>query len=145
LEKDNMATTLVWATYVVAAVVVVLFGTAACYLTYIRHKKVGPDTPEFFLTARNSVGTFRIAWSFYAAAMGSWTLFSPAQYAWTAGEHALQLSAASVLLVVVRFASRACGYLLQASMPLRRTSACTWHTCMLLVKPLKRDVCADQH
>ena len=53
-----------------------------------RHRRVGPDTPEFFLTARNSVGTFRIAWSFYAAAMGSWTLFSPAQYAWTAG-HAL--------------------------------------------------------
>ena len=47
---------------------------------------MGPDTPEFFLTARNSVGTFRIAWSFYAAAMGSWTLFSPAQYAWTAGQ-----------------------------------------------------------
>ena len=47
---------------------------------------MGPDTPEFFLTARNSVGTFRIAWSFYAAAMGSWTLFSPAQYAWTAGK-----------------------------------------------------------
>lgn len=82
-----MASTLVWITYVVASVVVVLFGAAACFLTYIRHRKVGPDTTEFFLTARNSVGTFRIAWSFYAAAMGSWTLFSPAQYANTAGVH----------------------------------------------------------
>ena len=50
-----------------------------------RQRRLGPDTPEFFLTARNSVGTFRIAWSFYAAAMGSWTLFSPAQYANSAG------------------------------------------------------------
>ena len=50
-----------------------------------RQRRLGPDTPEFFLTARNSVGTFRIAWSFYAAAMGSWTLFSPAQYADSAG------------------------------------------------------------
>ncbi|KAK9917023.1 hypothetical protein WJX75_000095 [Coccomyxa subellipsoidea] len=80
-----MATTLVYVTYVVASVVVVLFGAAACFLTFVRHKKHGPDTPEFFLTARNSVGTFRIAWSFYAAAMGSWTLFSPASYANVAG------------------------------------------------------------
>ena len=50
-----------------------------------RQRRLGPDTSEFFLTARNSVGTFRIAWSFYAAAMGSWTLFSPAQYANSAG------------------------------------------------------------
>ena len=52
---------------------------------WCRQRRLGPDTPEFFLTARNSVGTFRIAWSFYAAAMGSWTLFSPAQYANSAG------------------------------------------------------------
>ncbi|CAL8463678.1 g3212 [Coccomyxa elongata] len=80
-----MATTLVYVTYVVASVLVVLFGAAACFLTFVRHRTHGPDTPEFFLTARNSVGTFRIAWSFYAAAMGSWTLFSPASYAYTAG------------------------------------------------------------
>lgn len=73
-------------TYCVASVVVFLFGAAACLVAYIRHKRVGPDTTEFFLTARKSVGTFRIAWSFYAAAMGSWTLFSPAQYSWNAGE-----------------------------------------------------------
>ena len=54
-----------------------------------RQRRLGPDTPEFFLTARNSVGTFRIAWSFYAAAMGSWTLFSPAQYANSAGRTSL--------------------------------------------------------
>lgn len=31
-----MATTLVYVTYVVASVVVVLFGAAACFLTYAR-------------------------------------------------------------------------------------------------------------
>jgi hypothetical protein len=81
----SMASELVWITYVVAAVVVFLFGAAACLVAFVRHRTHGPDTTEFFLTARKSVGTFRIAWSFYAAAMGSWTLFSPAQYAWNAG------------------------------------------------------------
>ena len=127
-----MADVLVWTTYVVASVIVVIYGLAACFVAFLRyclsrptahcvlsnlrqqvtelhtafslvhacfpapsshawggpcrHRRVGPDTPEFFLTARNSVGTFRIAWSFYAAAMGSWTLFSPASYAWTAGQ-----------------------------------------------------------
>lgn len=130
-----MADVLVWTIYVVASVIVVLYGLAACFVAFLRyclirphpsnsllrtvkppaagcwsahhlqpsacllsgtliacsggacrHRRVGPDTPEFFLTARNSVGTFRIAWSFYAAAMGSWTLFSPASYAWTAGQ-----------------------------------------------------------
>ena len=80
-----MASALVIITYCVASVVVFLFGAAACLVAYVRHRRMGPDTTEFFLTARGSVGTFRIAWSFYAAAMGSWTLFSPAQYSWTAG------------------------------------------------------------
>lgn len=31
-----MATTLVYVTYVVASVVVVLFGAAACFLTFLR-------------------------------------------------------------------------------------------------------------
>ena len=63
----------------------VAFGASACLVAFWRHRTVGPDTTEFFLTARKSVGTFRIAWSFYAAAMGSWTLFSPAQYSYTSG------------------------------------------------------------
>lgn len=85
-----MADALVWATYVVASVVVVAFGASACLVAFWRHRTVGPDTTEFFLTARKSVGTFRIAWSFYAAAMGSWTLFSPAQYSYTSGGDAHQ-------------------------------------------------------
>jgi hypothetical protein len=36
---------------------------------------------ESFLTARNQVGPFRIAWSFYAGAVGAWVIASPAQYA----------------------------------------------------------------
>ena len=122
-----MANQVIWAAYPTAAVVVVLFGLFAGIYTYFRHKKVGKDTTEFFLTARRSVvrlrpktllslmrvrvlaeqcaasppghvwrqtwtthltdaqGWWRIAWSFYAAAMGSWALFSPGSYAYYAG------------------------------------------------------------
>jgi len=78
---------------------------------------MGPDTPEFFLTARNSVGTFRIAWSFYAAAMGSWTLFSPASYANTAGDElsSIWLKFLPVLAVVLVQHAQQRGTLLMTS------------------------------
>ena len=50
-----MANQVVWASYPTAVVVVVLFGTFAGVYTYLRHKKVGKDTTEFFLTARRTV------------------------------------------------------------------------------------------
>jgi hypothetical protein len=75
----------IW-TYVVGSLVVVGFGALAAYLAWDRQVRQGKkDTTEFFLTARNSFGTFRIAWSFYAAAMGSWALFSPPSYGLVAG------------------------------------------------------------
>ena len=50
-----MANQVIWAAYPTATVVVVLFGLFAGLYTYFRHKKVGKDTTEFFLTARRSV------------------------------------------------------------------------------------------
>ena len=50
-----MANQTVWAAYPTAVAVVVLFGLFAGIYTYFRHKKVGKDTTEFFLTARRSV------------------------------------------------------------------------------------------
>ncbi len=50
-----MANQTIWAAYPTAAAVVVLFGLFAGIYTYFRHKKVGKDTTEFFLTARRSV------------------------------------------------------------------------------------------
>lgn len=38
-----MATTLVYVTYVVASVVVVLFGAAACFLTFVRSVHLQAD------------------------------------------------------------------------------------------------------
>ncbi len=40
-------------------------------------------------------GWFRIGWSFFAAAMGSWTLFSPASYGYYAGTLGLAMYAIS--------------------------------------------------
>lgn len=81
-----MADALVIWTYVLGSIVVVAFGTLAAYVAWDRSVRQGKkDTVEFFLTARDTFGTFRIAWSFYAAAMGSWALFSPPSYGLLAG------------------------------------------------------------
>lgn len=50
---------------------------------YMFRSKIG-DT-EAFITARGQVQWFRIAWSFYAGAVGAWVLTSPAGYASFAG------------------------------------------------------------
>ena len=50
----GMTTTTIVACYTVGSIVVVLFGTFACLYTYLRHRKLGPDSNEFFLTARRS-------------------------------------------------------------------------------------------
>ena len=81
-----MATTLVWIAYPLAVALVVLYGAGAMGIAFWRQKKQGHrDTTDFFLTARNSIGALRISWAFYAASMGSWALFSVAQYVSTAG------------------------------------------------------------
>lgn len=81
-----MANSVVWATYPTCAVVVVLYGLLACTFMFVRQRRSNkPTDSEFFLTARHSVGWFRIGWSFFAGAMGSWTLFSPASYGYYAG------------------------------------------------------------
>jgi len=80
-----MASTLVWVAYPIASVVVFLFGVFAFIVAYLHLRRTGKDSQEFFLTARNSAGIFRISWSFYAGVMGSWALFSAPSYAYTAG------------------------------------------------------------
>ena len=51
-----MANQVVWASYPTAVVVVVLFGLFAGIYTYFRHKRVGKDTTEFFLTSTSVSG-----------------------------------------------------------------------------------------
>lgn len=80
-----MGDTLIYVAYPVTTAVVFLFGLFACAITWLHLRRVGRDTQEFFLTARGTASVWRIAWSFYAGVMGSWALFSPPSYAYTAG------------------------------------------------------------
>lgn len=100
-----MANSVVWATYTTCSVVVVLFGLFACVFMFMRQRRnQRKDDTEFFLTARRSVGFFFIGWSFFAAAMGSWTLFSPASYSYYAGILGLAVYAVSSGLPVLMIA-----------------------------------------
>ena len=81
-----MADTLVYVAYPIASVVVFLFGLFAMAVGFVHFRRTGKDSQEFFLTARDSAGLLRIAFSFYAGVMGSWALFSAPSYAYTAGE-----------------------------------------------------------
>ncbi|KAI8590102.1 hypothetical protein BDZ88DRAFT_461151 [Geranomyces variabilis] len=59
-------------------VAVVLFGVLALVVARIRkNKNIAEDqTTEFFLTARKSAPLWRIGWSFFASATGSWVVFA---------------------------------------------------------------------
>ena len=49
--------------YPLGCATVIIFGLAACAFAYWRQRKQGhDDSPEFFLTARNSMSTSYIAW-----------------------------------------------------------------------------------
>jgi Na+/proline symporter len=82
--------------YPVCSVIVAAFGVFACVFMFVRQRRnAKADSTEFFLTARRSVGWFYIGWSFFAAAMGSWTLFSPGSYGYFAGTLGLAMYAVS--------------------------------------------------
>ncbi|CAI5519513.1 unnamed protein product [Closterium sp. Naga37s-1] len=93
--------------YTFGVLAVVLFGAGACaFAVYREVKQGGPDTPDFFLTARKSVPMLTIAWSFYAGAMGSWALFGPPSYcafAGTLGMIMYSISAGLPIIVVAYF------------------------------------------
>ncbi|KAK9762709.1 hypothetical protein K7432_011294 [Basidiobolus ranarum] len=75
--------TLQVAAYTTSIIVCLGFGVFA--LIWSRKMQERNKDAEFFLTARNSQSTVRIVWSFYAAAVGAWTLFGPPSYALSAG------------------------------------------------------------
>ncbi|CAI5475751.1 unnamed protein product [Closterium sp. Yama58-4] len=93
--------------YTFGVLAVVLFGAGACaFAVYREVKQGGPDTPDFFLTARKSVPMLTIAWSFYAGAMGSWALFGPpsyCSYAGTLGMIMYSISAGLPIIIVAWF------------------------------------------
>jgi len=69
--------------YAFGVTVAVAVAAYAFVKGYLLRSKI--DSTEEFITARGKVRWFRIAWSFYAGAMGSWVLTSPAGYASFAG------------------------------------------------------------
>eukprot|EP00775_Hariotina_reticulata_P009783 gene9783-9941_t len=72
--------------YVVGSFVALSFAvyawTYAWWWSNRRH--LNKDTEEF-ITARGTQSFWRIGWSFYAGAVGSWVIVSPSQYASFAG------------------------------------------------------------
>eukprot|EP00842_Homolaphlyctis_polyrhiza_P004622 jgi/Hompol1/5160/HPOL_004187-RA len=60
--------------------VVIVFGIAALLLSYLRFHSGVKDSTEFFLTARNSQGTLRVAWSLMCTAVGAGVLYSPSSF-----------------------------------------------------------------
>nr|KAJ3420857.1 hypothetical protein HK105_005122 [Polyrhizophydium stewartii] len=64
-----------------SVVAVVAFGLAAvAYSLYFTSRTKHHIDTEFFVTARGTMPVARIAWSFFAASMGAWVLYGPAQY-----------------------------------------------------------------
>ncbi|TPX69926.1 hypothetical protein SpCBS45565_g02087 [Spizellomyces sp. 'palustris'] len=59
---------------------VLFFACLALGIARWRSNKGKKEDTEFFLTARKSVSTGRIAWSFFASATGSWVVFSLPAY-----------------------------------------------------------------
>ena len=43
--------------------------------------KLASKDIDFFLSARDSISTSRIAWSFFSASVGAWVLFVPSSFA----------------------------------------------------------------
>ena len=96
--QDVMSSTLVYIVYPVASFVVFLFGVIALIIGTFYLRKNGPDTQEFFLTARNSANVFRIAFSYFAGVLGSWSLFGLPSFAYTAGNSASIRQAFGIVL-----------------------------------------------
>eukprot|EP00842_Homolaphlyctis_polyrhiza_P005649 jgi/Hompol1/6085/HPOL_000616-RA len=60
-------------------IAILIFGAAAVFFSFWRTDQSKVST-EYFLTARNTQPLHRVAWSFFAAAMGAWTLYAPASF-----------------------------------------------------------------
>jgi hypothetical protein len=97
------------ASYTTTIVAVVAFALFALIYTRVFGKGKNATTEEF-ITARHSQGKWRIAWSFFAGAVGAWVIVSPASYAGYAGILGLTFySLASGLPIIVAGACRRAG------------------------------------
>jgi solute:Na+ symporter, SSS family len=99
--SHNDWVTIAWSTSIP---IVVFFAALAMYLCW-RSNKDTELTVDSFITARNSVGVVRVAWSFYAGALGSWVITGPANFASYAGIIGLSMYAlaSGIPIIVIAF------------------------------------------
>ncbi|KAI9144516.1 hypothetical protein BKA69DRAFT_1025752 [Paraphysoderma sedebokerense] len=95
-------------TYSISVAAIVTFTLIAVFLTrkYLRQIET---SLEDFITARGTQGAHRIAWSFFAGAVGAWAIASPAQiavYNGFLGLVAYSISAGIPILIVAFFGAR---------------------------------------
>ncbi|KAJ3411664.1 hypothetical protein HDV05_001873 [Chytridiales sp. JEL 0842] len=65
----------------VCLTIYIVYGLGALAFSFFsKEQNIRTVDSEFFVTARNSQSTMRIAWSFFAGAMGAWTLYGPAAF-----------------------------------------------------------------
>jgi Na+/proline symporter len=96
------------ASYVTSIFAVVAFaGFALLYTTFYGKDKNA--TTEDFITARATQSKWRIAWSFFAGAVGAWVIVGPASYAAYAGILGLTF------------------YALASGLPIVVAGACVWY------------------
>lgn len=100
--------------YVLAIVLLLGFASFALVMAW-RHNQRTKATTEEFLTARSSATMLRIAWSFYASAVGAWVFTGPPSYASYAGYIGLISYAVSAGLPIVMIAFL--GDLVQHKLP----------------------------
>ncbi len=100
--------------YTLSITLLVGFAAFALVLAW-RHNRRSKGTTEEFLTARSSASMLRIAWSFYASAVGAWVFTGPPSYASYAGYIGLLSYAISAGLPIVMIAFL--GDLVQAKLP----------------------------
>jgi len=94
----------------------VLLVSVAAYglLMSWRWRKI-TNSHENFVTARNQVHTWRLAWSFFAGAIGAWVIASPSSYASFAGMIGLVFYSLASGLPVLLIAF--CGPLIERKLP----------------------------
>ncbi|KAI9294533.1 hypothetical protein K502DRAFT_342359 [Neoconidiobolus thromboides FSU 785] len=84
LPLDDTTKIVIWVLCLGGVVLFALFAVVCTYI-YQRKKPELINELEFFLTARNTQPTIRVAWSFVAGVLGAWILAGPPGYAVTAG------------------------------------------------------------
>eukprot|EP00906_Rhabdomonas_costata_P014054 RCo020155 len=96
-----MADGYVIGSYVLTIFFLLLFAAYSVYYTYSRMKASKGMSMSHFLAARGTMPGWKIAFSYYASAMGAWAIVSPSSYASYAGLLGLSMYALSTGLPIV--------------------------------------------